>query len=56
MTAHARWEYVTAIYPRYRQAPRREKQQAGNPSLSKNQRCYFVLGTRVSLPSSLAMN
>ena len=27
MTAHAKWEYVKAIYPRYRQAPRREKQQ-----------------------------
>ena len=27
MTAHAKWEYVKVIYPRYRQAPRREKQQ-----------------------------
>ena len=27
MTAHARWEYLKAIYLRYRQAPRREKQQ-----------------------------
>ena len=27
MTAHAKWEYVTVISPRYRQAPRREKQQ-----------------------------
>jgi len=27
VTAHAKWEYVKVIYPRYRQAPRREKQQ-----------------------------
>ncbi|HKN47176.1 MAG TPA: hypothetical protein VJ144_04305 [Candidatus Polarisedimenticolia bacterium] len=30
MTAHAKWEYVKVIYPRYRQAPRREKQPCGS--------------------------